>query len=60
MKPRKIVVRALSARSTVGAVEIGSLRMICALGRGGVRALKREGDGATPRGAWPVREVFYN
>lgn len=33
----------------------------CALGRGGVvdAELKREGDGATPLGAWPMRQVFY-
>jgi L,D-peptidoglycan transpeptidase YkuD (ErfK/YbiS/YcfS/YnhG family) len=30
-----------------------------ALGRAGIRALKREGDGATPRGRFPVRQVFY-
>ena len=33
----------------------------CALGRGGVidAARKREGDGATPAGTYPVRRVFY-
>lgn len=31
----------------------------CALGRGGVRADKREGDGVTPAGAWPLRRVWY-
>jgi len=31
----------------------------CALGRGGLRRDKREGDGATPVGRWPLREVFY-
>ncbi len=33
----------------------------CALGRGGVIAArdKREGDGATPAGAWPVRRVLF-
>ena len=33
----------------------------CALGRGGVAALaaKREGDGATPAGLWPMRRLFY-
>jgi len=30
-----------------------------ALGRGGIRALKREGDGATPRGRFTVRQVLY-
>jgi L,D-peptidoglycan transpeptidase YkuD (ErfK/YbiS/YcfS/YnhG family) len=31
----------------------------CALGRGGVRADKREGDGATPIGTWALRRVWY-
>jgi len=31
----------------------------CALGRGGVRADKQEGDGATPTGVLPLRRVFY-
>lgn len=34
----------------------------CALGKGGVRAAadKREGDGASPIGAWPVRRVWFH
>jgi len=31
----------------------------CALGRGGVRTDKREGDGATPSGRFPLRRVLY-
>ena len=31
----------------------------CALGRGGVRTDKQEGDGATPAGVLPLRRVFY-
>ena len=34
-------------------------RLRCALGRGGVRTDKREGDGATPTGCLPLREVLY-
>jgi L,D-peptidoglycan transpeptidase YkuD (ErfK/YbiS/YcfS/YnhG family) len=30
-----------------------------ALGRSGIRALKREGDGGTPLGRFPVRLVLY-
>ncbi|MBI2410071.1 L,D-transpeptidase family protein [Candidatus Kaiserbacteria bacterium] len=31
----------------------------CALGKGGVRTDKREGDGATPQGCFAIREVLY-
>ncbi|MGE4218397.1 MAG: L,D-transpeptidase [Alphaproteobacteria bacterium] len=34
-------------------------RLRCALGRGGVRSDKREGDGATPTGCFPLREALY-
>lgn len=33
--------------------------MRCALGRSGILADKREGDGGTPVGAWPLRRVFH-
>jgi L,D-peptidoglycan transpeptidase YkuD (ErfK/YbiS/YcfS/YnhG family) len=31
----------------------------CALGKGGIAREKREGDGATPAGVFPLRRVFY-
>lgn len=34
-------------------------RFRCALGKGGVRKDKREGDGATPIGRFMLRELFY-
>ncbi|MEM8616628.1 MAG: L,D-transpeptidase family protein, partial [Pseudomonadota bacterium] len=39
----------------------GGLTCRCALGRGGVvmAEQKREGDGASPLGIWPMRRVFY-
>ncbi len=33
--------------------------MRCAIGRAGISAAKREGDGATPEGAFPMRFVLY-
>lgn len=34
-------------------------RFICALGRAGTTRDKHEGDGATPEGRWPLRELLY-
>jgi L,D-peptidoglycan transpeptidase YkuD (ErfK/YbiS/YcfS/YnhG family) len=59
-KPAHLVVRILSGKKSRGVLEIGAARWPCALGRSGVRALKREGDGATPRGCWPIRAVYYD
>ena len=36
-----------------------SRQFACAIGRGGVRSNKREGDGATPAGRFPLRRVLY-
>jgi L,D-peptidoglycan transpeptidase YkuD (ErfK/YbiS/YcfS/YnhG family) len=39
----------------------GDMRWRCAIGHGGLRAAseKVEGDGASPIGRWPIREVLY-
>jgi len=42
-----------------GLFVFGAQRYRAALGRGGVTRAKREGDGATPAGALPLRRVFY-
>lgn len=44
-----------------GELDIDGRRVRCALGRAGVRpaADKREGDGASPLGVWPIRRVLY-
>lgn len=46
---------------SAGVLSFGGLQFRCALGKGGVRpeAEKREGDGATPLGRYPLRRVFY-
>lgn len=58
--PRNFIVRRLSGSATRGVLEFGPFRVQCALGSGGIRALKREGDGATPRGALALKTVIYN
>ncbi|MBX9926921.1 MAG: L,D-transpeptidase family protein [Hyphomicrobiaceae bacterium] len=54
-----LVLRTLSARSMRGHMEVGWVRIPCAIGRGGTAVRKREGDGATPAGRWPVRCFYY-
>ena len=56
----KLVVRALNAASQRGYLVFGPFRVPCALGRGGIKALKREGDMATSRGRFRLRSVLYN
>ena len=47
--------------TAIGRVFWGEQTFTCALGKGGAvpAAEKREGDGATPLGIWPLRRVFY-
>ena len=42
-----------------GIFHLGPHRFRATSGAGGVRADKREGDGATPRGVLPLRRVLY-
>lgn len=41
-----------------GVLRAGNLAFPCMLGRSGIRTMKREGDGATPRGAWRLLGGF--
>lgn len=45
--------------SPLGQARLGDEVFSCLLGRSGVRVDKREGDGATPAGAYPLRRVLY-
>jgi L,D-peptidoglycan transpeptidase YkuD (ErfK/YbiS/YcfS/YnhG family) len=44
-----------------GGIDLGGRRAPCAVGRGGIvpARAKREGDGATPAGLWPLRQVLF-
>lgn len=55
----QLVVRTLSAQSTRGVLEVGPWRLLCAIGRSGRRARKREGDGASPIGVWRLQCAYY-
>lgn len=56
---RTLRVLTLSPRSTRGILKAGELQFPCSLGRSGARHLKREGDGASPKGSWQLRRLFY-
>ena len=47
--------------AAAGQFHINEHSVRCAIGKGGVRPAgdKREGDGASPLGIWPIRYVFY-
>ena len=44
-----------------GRFDLAGREVRCALGRGGVMTAdaKREGDGASPLGAWPIRRLLF-
>ena len=37
----------------------GDCRVRCAIGKGGIVSDKREGDGGSPSGRWPLRRLLY-
>jgi L,D-peptidoglycan transpeptidase YkuD (ErfK/YbiS/YcfS/YnhG family) len=54
-----LVVRMRPGHPSQGFLQAGSLVFPCALGRGGISANKREGDGATPLGAMRILAGYF-
>ena len=54
-----IHVRAKPAQRSRGVLRAGPLSLPVALGRGGIKANKREGDGATPRGTFRLKRLWW-
>ena len=52
-------VRRKPGHPTRGWLLAGSLALPVALGRGGIKANKREGDGGTPRGTFRLRRLWW-
>ena len=55
----RITVRRKPGNSTRGWLIAGPLALPVALGRGGIKANKREGDGATPRGTFRLKRLWW-
>ena len=58
-RSRTIVVRRAPGSPAKARIGLSHGVRHAALGRGGIRALKREGDGGTPLGRFPIRQVLY-
>lgn len=56
---RILRVRALVGDPTRGQLLAGPVAIACALGRSGIATVKREGDGASPRGRHRLRGAVY-
>ena len=54
-----MIVRVTHEAAHLGVLELADLRLKCALGPAGIQTEKREGDGATPKGRFPLRGVRY-
>lgn len=54
-----LVVRAHPANPQKGIIRAGNLTLPCALGKGGISANKREGDGATPCAVLRPLALFF-
>ena len=55
----RITLQTLNTSSTTGILSFAAQRLRCSLGRGGIKSIKREGDGATPRCIMPLLWVYY-
>jgi L,D-peptidoglycan transpeptidase YkuD (ErfK/YbiS/YcfS/YnhG family) len=55
----RLLVRARPGRKTQGFLRVNALALPVALGRGGIAANKREGDGTTPRGRFRLRCLWW-
>lgn len=58
-RSKPFVVRRAPGRPCQARLQLGHRVLRAAIGRGSVRTLKREGDGGTPLGRFPIRLVLY-
>ena len=58
-RSQTIVLRRGPGKGSLGLLLLPHGARQAALGRSGIAALKREGDGSTPLGRFPIRQVLY-
>ncbi len=56
---RRLSVRRKAGDPRAGWLTVGGIALPVALGRGGIKANKREGDGATPRGSFRLKRLWW-
>jgi len=56
---RRLTVRRKPAQRSRGVLQAGPLALPVALGRSGIKANKHEGDGATPRGCFRLKRLWW-
>lgn len=59
MRSRILTVRPRPGKPTEGLLNWNGVVFPCALGRGGIKAVKREGDGATPLGRMRLLQGYF-
>ena len=55
----RLIVRRRAGNPRQGRLAAGPFALPVALGRGGIKANKREGDGSTPRGAFRLKRLWW-
>lgn len=55
----RLIVRRRAGNPRQGWLNVGPFALPVALGRGGIKANKREGDGGTPRGAFRLKRLWW-
>src|SRR3977135_896844 len=59
-RPLSVIrIRAAAGDPRRGWLTVGGQTMPVAMGRGGIKANKREGDGATPKGTFRPRQLWW-
>jgi L,D-peptidoglycan transpeptidase YkuD (ErfK/YbiS/YcfS/YnhG family) len=55
----QVVIHGRSVNGHKAMSQCGNVHHACSIGPAGIRLQKREGDGSTPAGIWPMRYVMY-